>query len=123
MSKKVYKLKLNTLPVFIESEDGTEVAYHISQLTGAMADELRAAQAAKVELDKNGDVVAVRDFSGQYTELLCRCLRTADNKLVTRAVLDQWPNELLADLYEEAVVFTGLKKPESETEDNDEKKS
>lgn len=122
MSKKVYKLKLNTLPVFIESEDGTEVAYHISQLTGAMADELRAAQAAKVELDKNGDVVAVRDFSGQYTELLCRCLRTADNQLVTRLVLDQWPNELLEDLYEEAVVFTGLKKPETDA-DTDEKKS
>ena len=122
MSKKVYKLKLNSLPVFLETADGTEVAYAITQLTGAMADELRAAQAAKVELDKNGDVVAVRDFSGQYTELLCRCLRKADNSLVTRLELDQWPNEVLEGLYEEAVVFTGLKKPEGEA-DSDEKKS
>lgn len=122
MSKKIYKLKLNTLPVTLETEDGTEVVYGISQLTGAMADELRSAQAAKVELDKNGDVVAVRDFTGQYTELLSRCLRTADNKLVARATLDNWPNEVLEALYEEAVVFTGLKKPEDEV-DADEKKS
>ena len=122
MSKKVYKLKLNVLPVSIETEEGLEVVYNISQLTGAMADELRAAQAAKVEIDKNGDVVAVKDFSGQYTELLCRCLRKADNSLVTRLELDQWPNEVLEALYEEAVVFTGLKKPESE-DDADEKKS
>ena len=109
MSTFKFSVKTKSVPVILEDENGNEVTYHVHQLTGATADALRAAQAAKLVLDSEGNVKEVKDFTGQYTELLTRCLKDPKGVLVSKDVLDSWPDEALKGLYDVAADLNGMK--------------
>jgi len=112
MSTFKFSLKTKSTPVTLEDENGLEVVYQVHQLTGASADELRAAQAAKLVLDMEGNVKEIKDYTGQYTEILSRCLKDPKGQLVTRAVLNTWPDEALKGLYDIAIDINGMKAKE-----------
>jgi hypothetical protein len=98
-----FSIKVHSEPVIICDENGNELTYSICQLTGAQADDYRASQAAKVEIDGKGEVVKFNDFTGQYTDLLTRCLKSPDGKLVPKATLETWPDDVLKELHAEAL--------------------
>ncbi len=99
----VFSIKTKFEPVVIVGDDDVEVTYKLCQLTGEQADDFRVSQAAKVELDKDGNVVKFNDFTGQFTDLLCRCLKGPDGKLVAKDVLKTWPDETLQELHKVAL--------------------
>ena len=107
-----FATKTKSTPVSLEDDAGNEVVYAVHQLTGAQADLLRAAQAAKVDLDNEGNIKEIKDYTGQYTDLLSRCMKDPSGKLVTRDVLDSWPDETLKGLYDVAAEINGLKAKE-----------
>jgi hypothetical protein len=106
--------------VTLESDAG-EVVYTIHQLTGAQADDYRAAQAAKLKLDGAGNVIEITDFKGQFTELLKRCVKGPDGKLVEFSTLGGWPDETLQGLH--AIAMTINKMNQDKDEEVDPKKS
>lgn len=114
MSDFKFSIKTKSVPVTLEQNDGTEITYRIHQLTGAGADALRAAQAAKLVLDSAGNVKEIKDYTGQYTELLTRCLKDGAGVLVSKETLDAWPDETLKGLYEVAADLNGMRSDASE---------
>jgi hypothetical protein len=116
MSSFKFSVKTKSVPVFLEDGEGGEVTYQIHQLTGAGADALRAAQAAKLVLDAEGNVKEIKDFTGQYTELLARCLKDPKGELVARDVLESWPDEALKGLYDIAADLNGMKPKAAEAD-------
>lgn len=115
-------IKTKTVDVTLENEDGVEVKYKIRQMTGAEADEYRSVKASKIELDKNGELVKVLDYSGQYIDLLCRTLVTAEGKSVPVTTINGWPDEALKVLFDESAKLNRLSGAD-EDEDLDPKKS
>jgi hypothetical protein len=111
-----FSIKTKFEPVTIVGDDDIEVTYKLCQLTGEQADDFRASQAAKVELDKDGNVVKFNDFTGQFTDLLCRCLKGPDGKLVTKAVLNTWPDEVLQEIHKAALKLNKMDREEGETD-------
>lgn len=109
MSTFKFSVKTKSTPVVLEDAQGNEVTYQVHQLTGAGADALRAAQAAKLVLDSEGNVKEIKDFTGQYTEILTRCLKDPSGALVPKDVLNSWPDEALKGLYEIAIDVNGMK--------------
>lgn len=116
MSSFKFSIKTKSTPVTLEDENGVEVVYQVHQLTGASADALRAAQAAKLVLDSEGNVKEIKDFTGQYTEILTRCLKDPKGDLVSKSVLDSWPDEALKGLYEIAIDVNGMKPKAAEAD-------
>jgi hypothetical protein len=116
-----FSIKTKFEPVVIVGDDDVEVTYKLCQLTGEQADNFRASQAAKVELDKDGNVTKFNDFTGQFTDLLCRCLKGPDGVLVAKAVLNTWPDETLQELHKAALKLNKMDK--SEDGETDPKKS
>lgn len=110
-----------SIDVVIQDENGVEVKYKLRQMTGAEADEYRACKAGKIELDKEGNVTRILDYSGQYLDLLTRTLIGPDGSNVPRSVLESWPDEALRALYESSAKLNKL--VEDEDEETDPKKS
>jgi hypothetical protein len=102
--------------VVLESDAG-EVLYSIHQLTGAQADDYRAAQAAKLKLDGAGNVIEITDFKGQFTELLKRCVKGPDGKLVDLATIGSWPDETLQGMHEVALKINKMNQEKDEEVD------
>ena len=50
----------------------------------------------------------VSKMNGVESELLCKCLRTLDGKLVEAKVIQEWPGGLVADLYTRAQILNRL---------------
>jgi hypothetical protein len=114
-------VKTRTLDLVIENENGDEVKYKLRQMTGAEADEYRSVKASKIELDKNGELVRVLDYSGQYVDLLTRTLVTADGKAVPVTTINGWPDEALKELFKASAKLNRLS--DTEDEELDPKKS
>jgi hypothetical protein len=114
MSNFKFSVKTKSVPVTLEDENGNEVVYQVHQLTGATADALRAAQAAKLVLDSDGNVKEIKDFTGQYTELLARCLKDPKGNLVSKEELNSWPDGALEGLHDIAADLNGMKAKEVE---------
>lgn len=94
-----FSLKLRSEPVILEDEKGNELAYKLVQMTGQTADEYRAVQAGKVEIDGDGKLVKILDYRGRYTDLLVRTLQKPNGQLVEITEINQWPDEALEALY------------------------
>lgn len=108
MTTLKFKTKTKSVPVVLEDENDMEITYQVHQLTGDTADDLRAAQAAKVTIDGEGNIKEIKDYTGQWTELVSRCLRDASGKLVPRETLNKWPDETLKGLYDVAADLNGM---------------
>lgn len=116
MSNFKFSVKTKSVPVTMEDGEGNEIVYQVHQLTGASADALRAAQAAKLVLDSEGNVKEIKDFTGQYTEILTRCLKDPKGVLVSKDVLNAWPDEALKGLYEVAIDINAMKPKAAEAD-------
>jgi hypothetical protein len=103
-----FSVKTRSEPVVIEDDKGNEVTYTLCQMTGQMADEYRAVQAAKVEIDGDGKLVKILDYRGRYTDLLVRTMRKPNGQLVEITEINQWPDEALEGLYGAAAKLNKL---------------
>lgn len=119
-----FSVKLRSEPVIIEDASGNEVAYTLVQMTGQMADEYRAVQAAKVEINGDGKLVKILDYRGRYTDLLVRTMKKPSGELVSITEISQWPDEALEGLYTASAKLNKLLVDEDEsTVEVDPKKS
>lgn len=110
---KRYSRRLKTKPVEIENEQGVVEVWTLKELTGADRNRFLNVQGKKIKT-QNG--VEVKDYTGLCSDLLCLCLVSPHDKLVTAAEVDSWPSEMQMDIFKDAISLSGLdKKSEDET--------
>jgi len=109
-----YSLKLKTIEIPIEVEEGQEVTFTIKELTGKQRDEFLNDQSKRA--GKEGGMP--KNFTGVFSSLLKLCLYDPTGNLVPVAVIDSWPSELSTELFMQAVALSGLNKKAEELEKN-----
>jgi len=110
-----YSLRLKSIKIPIEAQDGTEVEYTMMELTGAQRDAFLNDQTKRTS-GKDGNLV--KNFTGMFSSLLKLCLYDPEGKLVTTKEIDGWPSEMTTDLFLQAVELSGLNKKAEEAEKN-----
>jgi hypothetical protein len=110
------KLKLGgkSETVLLEDAEGNELKYEIREYSGALRDEYLTTQLAKLDVDEKGEVKKVKDYTGLYSQLLSKCVYTAEGKRVPESKIQDWPDSVQKALFEVARTICGLDKSEEE---------
>lgn len=107
-----FKLKTNAWPVSLENGDGQEVKYEIRELKAATRDSYVDKLQGRLNVDKKGNVVGLKQYSGMQGDLLTICMYGEDGKLVDRKELAQWPGTMVTKLFHAAQTVNGFREVE-----------
>ncbi len=104
----VIRLARRERRVTVEDEQGIAKTYAVREMMGNSRDQWLNGMAKRMKLDKNGAPVGVAEFGGLQASLIARCLYDDQGKLVTEAVIAQWPASAQKALFEVCQDLSGL---------------
>lgn len=114
--------KISTLrrkeKIELEVEDDVFVTYEMREMSGLEGAEYKNLLKSKVTTRADG-VTTVLDFKGMYSDLISRCLFTADGKPVPQATIDAWPEGAQEELFK---IAQSVNRLVSEDDEDNEKK-
>jgi hypothetical protein len=113
-----FKLKTKAWPVVLEDDKGQELKFELRELKAARRDKYVDNLSGRLLTDKAGNVIGIKKYEGMQADLLVICMWTVpedgEPKLVDKQTLDQWPGNVVKDLFEAAQVLNGFRKPDDE---------
>ena len=101
-------LKLKSVPVIFETEEGTEKKGTIKELTGKLRDQYLTSMSGKMKYDDKGRPSGIKTFDGLQAGLLALCLYDEDNELIPIADIQKFPSTTQDDLYKKAQELSAL---------------
>ena len=91
------------------------VQYLIIELDGLSRDEVMTDSMGRMELDKTGKPVSVRNFKGMQSKLVSLCLVKAEGRTkVTQATVDTWPAGTIDALFKACQRLNGMESTDKE---------
>ena len=97
-----------TQPLELEVQPEVYLKFELREMSGLEGGEYKNVLRSKIR--SKGDETEVLDFRGLYSDLLCRCMYDQEGKLVSREVIDGWPESTQQALFEAAQKVNGLDK-------------
>jgi hypothetical protein len=107
--KKFSKKKLKEILIEIDGE-----SWFVRELTGKERDAFMNRQAKRVPLNSRGEIAGPGDANDHQGDLLCLSLVGPTGNRPSIAELRDWPASDLAELYQMALVLSGLTKEAKE---------
>lgn len=101
----VISLDLKSTPVTLTKGE-VKKPYSICEMTGTLRDQYLADTKSRTRM--NGDKMEMDSYEGLYADLLCRCLRDKDGKLLTKQEVQEFPSSAQQTLFKEAQKLNGL---------------
>lgn len=118
MKNLKFSLKIQKVPVSIESEDGKIVEMTISEMDAASRDKYLDQMSDRMNFDAKGQPAGIKKFAGLQSELLIKCLKRKDGKELTEEEIQTWPASVVQELYTEAQELNHLERGEEEVPKN-----
>jgi hypothetical protein len=107
MEELVLSLDLAEQEITITKKDGEGKKYVLRELTSKQKSQYLNSMRDKITFT-DGKVSGVKDFDGLEACLLTRCLYTEESKLVTTAILQEFPARVVKKLFETAQILSAL---------------
>lgn len=101
-------LKLKTIPIELEQEDGLVKTFVLQELTGAERDVYVDLMVKRVKTNARGEPTGIRSAEGMQAQLLARCLRDEDGGKLEVKEIQNFPSTTLNDLFDLAQELNGL---------------
>lgn len=102
-----FKLKRKEVLVVLETDDGDQT-YYLRDMTGRDRDTYLRSIGGKIKFDEKGKPAGFTSLDGLQLALLELTLFDDKNKPVKREVLQDWPAELLEQLFNKSQELSAL---------------
>lgn len=110
MDPIIVSLSFNKLVVDAAGPDGP-VLMEVREMNASSRDTYMQALSSRMEMDKEGKAVSVKNYQGLQSDLLSRCLFRG-NDLVTQEEIQTWPATAVQTLFDAAQKLNHLEKDE-----------
>ena len=114
-----FSLHREEIPVILMTEDGTEKAYILREMSGRDRDAYLTKMGGKFKFNTKGKVIGVKSFDGLQAALLAKCLFDEDDKLVHIDKIQGFPTITQGKLFKEAQTLNALEDDEEENSKKD----
>ena len=108
MEAMKFSLKKKSVPVEMETAEGTTEAYSLVELSGKDRDDYLNAMATKMKYNAKGEPIGIKTFKGLQASLLCLCLEDPNNAKVTQVDLEKYPASVVNELFKAAQKLNAL---------------
>lgn len=117
---KKFSLRIKSIDIPIEGEDGEISTYVLKELTGQQRVQyLNRFKKKTRDGIGPGSQPKIETFTGMITDLLDLCLYGPDGILLKAEVIDKWPASMQQEIFDMAVELSGLSEKAKEEEKKD----